>query len=359
MTEPLDEFDRSLRDRIGAAEARVQVPTPAPAGGAAAPGPSRWVRPALFLATAAVAVVLAVVVIGQLPDRSVGDATPSPSAVGSSLAPGPISASARDGDFVLTLSSPRSVWTTEDAIEITAVLSYDGDEAEVAIGGACGPIAFDLVQVAGGSAAMGYAQCEPYISYPLGPDTPLVRPFQKSGELRAEPPFDRAFFEDPELHLPPGRWRATAILDFGYPQGSGFRTLEVSVEFDVVEVMGSPGPSAVATAPPVSSSPPESSRTPAPTFDDDPPVLTGIFEGDPDLEGGCAWLRDDAGRRWEIIWPAGYRDMFRDGVAVLVENGEAFAEAGDTITVRGHRPSGLASFCMVGILYQADSVRIP
>jgi hypothetical protein len=258
MPEPLDEFDRSLRDRIGAAEARVRVSSTAPAGGAAALGQSRWVRPVLVAATAAVAVVLAVLVIGQLPDPSVGDATPSPSAVQSSLTPSPVSASARDGDFVLTLSSPRSLWTTQDAIEITATLNYDGDEPEVEIGGACGPIVFDLRQVSGGNAAMGYAQCEPYISYPLGPDTPLVRPFEKSGELREEPPFDRAFFEDPELHLPPGRWSATAILEFDYPQGSGFRTLQVSIEFEVVQPAAAPSGGASTSPEPTPATPSES-----------------------------------------------------------------------------------------------------
>jgi hypothetical protein len=312
----------------------------------------------LVLSTAAVAVVLAVLFIGQLPDRSVGDATPSPSAVGSSLAPGPISASARDGDFVLTLSSPRSVWTTEDAIEITAILSYDGDEAEVAIGGACGPIAFDLVQVAGGSAEMGYAQCEPYISYPLGPDMPLVRPFEKSGELRDEPPFDRAFFEDPELHLPPGRWSASAILDFDYPQGSGFRTLEVSIEFDVLEAEGSPGPSAVATEPAGTSTPiPSEPTASASPFDDNPASLTGVLSGDRDLEGGCVWLRDSSGANWEVIWPDGYRDAFRNSVPVLLHDGEVVASEGDVVTVTGQRSTG-GSWCMVGILYEARTVLI-
>jgi hypothetical protein len=247
MPEPLDEFDRSLRDRISAAEARVRVSSTAPAGGTAAPGPSRWLRPALVLATAAVAVVLAVVVIGQLPDRTIGDATPSPSAWEG------VSASVRNGDFVLTLSSPRSMWSTKDAIEITATLTYDGHEPEVEIGGGSGPVVFSLVQLEGGDAVLGGGQDLPCLRYQLEPEAPLVWPFQKAGGIADEPPFDLAFFQDPELHLPPGRWEVRAALHYGDAECGDPQQLEVSIVLDVLEAAGSPGPSAVATEPPVSS----------------------------------------------------------------------------------------------------------
>jgi hypothetical protein len=486
MTEPLDEFDRSLHDRIGAAEARVQVSSTPPDGRSAEPVASRWLRPALVMGTAAVAVVLAVLVIGQLPNRPFGGATPSPTnpytaqtrdgdfvltvsvpratwvegesipisstlsyfgdgelalwGTGTSvtfearqisggddhrfapehlpcvgpqpiqhgtpvvrdyalpregeppLAPGRweitatsqftvggcggdghllsvtiaidiepngVSASARNGDFVLTLYSPRSTWTTEDAIEITATLNYDGDEPEVEIGGGGGPIVFSLVQLEGGNAVLGGGQDLPCLRYQLGPNAPLVWPFQKAGGVDEEPPFDRAFFDDPELHLPPGRWEVRAVLEYGDQDCGDWQQLVVSVTLDVLEAEGPPGPSAVATDPPVSSAPAvPASSAPSPTLDGIPASVTGILDGDPQLEGGCVWLRDQAGTVWEVNWPKGYEATFRDGSAVLVSDGEVVATAGDRITVYGSRPSGAGSHCQVGIVYEAKSVLI-
>jgi hypothetical protein len=351
MTEPRDAFDATLRDRIAAAESRVQVTSLPPDGPSAEPRNARWLRPALMVATAAGAFVLAIFVIGQLPDRSTGGATPSPSAAAG------LSASVRNGDFVLTLSSPRSTWTSEDAIEITATLSYDGDEPEVEIGGGGGPVVFSLVQLEAGDAVLGGGQDLPCLRYALGPDAPLVWPFQKAGAVHGEPPFDLAFFQDPELQLPPGRWEVRAVLQYGIGDCSDLE-LVASIQLDVLEAEGSPGPSAVATEPPISSLPADRSPTPAPTPDVDRASVTGVLEGDPQIVGGCIWLRDQAGTAWEVIWPKGYEATFQDGSAVIVADGEVVATAGDRMTVYGNRPSGAGSLCMVGIVYEADSVLI-
>ena len=240
MPEQHDPFDSTLRDRIGAAEARVRVRSGPPDGLPAEPSTAHWLRPALVLATAAAAVMLAVFVIGQFPGRPTGDATPRPSPVDG------ISASARNGDFLFTLFSPRSTWTTEDAIEITATLSYDGAQPAVEIGGGGGPVVFSLLQLEGGDAVLGGGQDLPCLRYSLGPNSPLVWPFQKAGGINDEPPFDGAFFEDPQLRLPPGRWEVRAFLEYGVGDCSDL-VLEVSIILDVVESEGSPGPSIVAT----------------------------------------------------------------------------------------------------------------
>jgi hypothetical protein len=182
--------------------------------------------------------------------------------------------------------------------------------------------------------------------------------FQKSGGIDEEPPFDRAFFEDPDLRLAPGRWEVRAALEYGDPDCGNIQTLTVSISLAVLEAGGSPGPSAVATEPPVSSSPPDRSPTPVPTPGEDRASVTGVLEGDPHLEGGCVWLRDQAGTAWEVIWPKGYEATFRDGSAVLVADGEVVATVGDRITVYGNRPSGAGSHCMVGIVYEAESILI-
>ena len=351
MPEPNDEFDTTLRDRIGAAEARVRVSSTPPAEPSAAPRSALWLRPALVLATAAAGAVLAIVVIGQLPDRSAGDGTPSPSAEDG------VSASARSGDFVLTLSSPRSTWTTEDDVQVTATLSYEGNEPEVEIGGGGGPVVFSLRQLEGGNAVLGGGQDLPCLRYAVGPDSPLVWPFEKSGAVSEEPPFNLAFFQEPGLQLPPGRWEARAFLQYGVGKCGDLR-LEVSIQLDVLEGAGPPGPSAAATEPPGTSSPEPSYRATPNPESDGPAAITGVLAGDEQLEGGCFWLRDASGIRWEILWPDGYRTTFRDGAPVLLRDGRIVAEAGYEVTVRGRSPSGVGSHCMVGIVYEADTVEV-
>jgi hypothetical protein len=255
-----------------------------------------------------------------------------------------VEAQARNGDLILTLSSPKSVWTTEEAIEIVATLRYVGDQDQLDLRGGGGPIQFSLWQLEGGDAVLGGGQSEPCRQYPVGPHSPLVFPFAKFGVVDDEPPFDRAFFDEPRLLLPPGRWEARAWLQYGIGECDDLN-LEVTIEIDVVER----GPSPVPTDEPLPS-------------DNDPPNVRGVLEGDANLEGGCVWLRDAANNRWEILWPDGYSSEFSGdlpvggNVPVIVRDGEVIARNGDLVTVSGHRPPGAGSHCMVGTVYQANEV---
>jgi hypothetical protein len=100
------------------------------------------------------------------------------------------------------------------------------------------------------------------------------------------------------------------------------------------------------------------SPSPAPTRPPigNPSTVSGILHGDPQLEIGCIWLRDDSGNAWEIIWPEPYREVFRDGQPVLLREGQVVARPGDRITVSGAIATDRGSWCMVGIPYQATAV---
>jgi hypothetical protein len=86
--------------------------------------------------------------------------------------------------------------------------------------------------------------------------------------------------------------------------------------------------------------------------------LVGTLGGDRDLETGCAWLTDSTGKRWEVLWPEGYRIAFPAGPdPVLTGPGdEIVARAGDTVAVHGAPPTGLGSHCMVGELFEATQL---
>jgi hypothetical protein len=68
------------------------------------------------------------------------------------------------------------------------------------------------------------------------------------------------------------------------------------------------------------------------------------------------WLRDAAGDQWEVLWPDGYSPEFQGGIPVIVREGDVVASEGDLITVSGHRPPGLGSHCMIGIVFEATDV---
>lgn len=112
-----------------------------------------------------------------------------------------------------------------------------------------------------------------------------------------------------------------------------------SIFFGRPESVG-PSPSPIPSRPPIGN----------------PSTVTGILHGDPQLEIGCIWLRDDSGTAWEIIWPEPYRQEFRDGQPVVLREERVVARAGDRITVRGAIPTARGSWCMVGIPYEATAV---
>ena len=123
------------------------------------------------------------------------------------------SAQTADGDFRLTISAPRTVWRTDEVIELGATLEYFGTPRETTLrGSGSGPVVFSLVELTG-ERRMGAAYTSDCATHVIGVDDPIVTPYQKSGGYSADEPdaaFWEAFFADPELHLPPGQWRVTA-----------------------------------------------------------------------------------------------------------------------------------------------------
>lgn len=313
-------FDDRLRAELDALERSAPVSTSPAAVGQRSW--SRWLRPAAVAATAAAAVLIAMLLFGQLPDRSTGDATSSPVAG--------VMAQDRNGDLVLTLASPRSVWQLDEAIEITASLSYLGNQPSVSIGGGGGPVVFSLRQIQGGNAEMGGGQDLPCLPYPLGPETPLVWPFSKSGAIEAAP-FNRAFFEDPVLRLPPGRWEVRAWLQYGIGQCDDL-SLETTIEIEVV------GPL-----------PPSASSTPPMSVACQGALASGILSSDPDGNAVLILVEDQP--PVAIVWsgPSTYDVESMPVLTIYDRDGNALARAGDHITLGGGFNAGDTIFHACGI----------
>jgi hypothetical protein len=331
--------DDRLRSELEALE-RTAPTAAAPTHDLPAAG-MRWLRPALLGITALSAILVALLLTGQLPNRFTGASTQSPSAVTA------VEAQARNGDLLLTLSSPKSMWATDEAIEVVATLTFVGSGGDLLVffGAGSSPLVFNLRQLSAGDGVLEGDWDLVCRRFEIPRDAPLAQPFSKSGEIHELGPFDEAFFRDPDLHLPAGRWQVEVFIPDSGGADCGGPPMQTAIEIEVVD--REPAPVETEEALP---------------SDGDPASVTGVLEGDPNLESGCIWLRDAVGDRWEILWPDGYSAEFSGDlpaggtVPVILRNREVIARGGDLVTVSGHRPHGVGSHCMVGIVFAATEV---
>lgn len=150
----------------------------------------------------------------SVPSPSSG-VSPSPTASKSPVpattaSPGPATGSSEDGMFRLELSTPRGTYGPDDAIEPIATVTYLGPKSSETIYHAASPVGF-LIQEVGGARQMDGGMDEPCLNTAVERDVPIAYSFEKAGTT--EHGFDRAWYEDPVLHLPVGTWRIRAYLD--------------------------------------------------------------------------------------------------------------------------------------------------
>lgn len=99
--------------------------------------------------------------------------------------------------------------------------------------------------------------------------------------------------------------------------------------------------------------------TPTPA---DSATLTGTFEGDPQLEGGCAWLVVTGGPDADVadqvmpLFPEGYTVEFDPEVRLVGPDGQTIAAAGQELVIDGAPTEGMATACQVGPPYRVDEV---
>lgn len=135
-----------------------------------------------------------------------------------SSSPVPVSGTAEqvEGPFRLTLTLPRTTWSSGEAITGEAALALvDGDLAELGVAGN-GPLEF-MFQEVGGPREIGPAWDTVCASAQLAADSPITRPIRKSGGYSTDEPdadFYRSFFADPLVRLPAGDWDISAIAEF-------------------------------------------------------------------------------------------------------------------------------------------------
>ena len=149
---------------------------------------------------------------------------------------GPVRSEATQQGVALRLESPRSVVRAEDAIDVITSVVNERAEPQTLFSSSSGPVAFGITRLEDGlTAELDWEDdCAPH---ELAPGEPVDYPFQKSGSWSEEDPdadFMREYAADPDLHLPPGRWRIEARLhgvlgECGGPPVMLSTTIEVTV----------------------------------------------------------------------------------------------------------------------------------
>ena len=151
-------------------------------------------------AATAVALV-ALVVVG-------GCVAPAPSG---STGGDPVDRRAEDKGFLLTTHLPTSTFDAGTAIPLETMLTYTGPAPKATLrGSGSGPVSMSYTELTGAHRSMGgvmTADCAPH-DFARGVPA-LVRPVKSWAASQNDP--NHAFFvawgDDPELHLPAGRWR--------------------------------------------------------------------------------------------------------------------------------------------------------
>jgi hypothetical protein len=116
---------------------------------------------------------------------------------------------------VLQVGSTR--YAANQPIDASATLTYLGPEAGVdLVGSGSGLVIFSVKQLDGGL-DLGGGQTADCQTSRLDRDRPMLARFKKSGGWTGEDPnaaFLEAYFNDPVLRLPRGRWQITAAAEF-------------------------------------------------------------------------------------------------------------------------------------------------
>ena len=139
-------------------------------------------------------------------------ASPSGSA-GATAAPALVaSASAELAGYRVTITTDRTEFRAADAVPISTTLTYLGPAAASAWwGSGSGPIRFLVEQLDGPLRTGGLMTADCGGPHPMPRGVGSTIPFVKSGSATDMPD---GWFDDPQIHLPPGLWRITAETAF-------------------------------------------------------------------------------------------------------------------------------------------------
>lgn len=122
---------------------------------------------------------------------------------------------------------------------------------------------------------------------------------------------------------------------------------------DPTEAPSESPPTASASSTPSTSLTPASEQ-PSPEEPIDGERLTGTLGADT-VEGGCGYLQDEAGTRYEVLYPDGWQ-LTLTPLELRDPDGTVVARGGDEVTVIGEEATDMASICQIGPIFRATAV---
>lgn len=245
-----DRFDAELHDRLDRLTSAVPVESTdvlATARRTSPIGRTTWRSPVGLSAAPLLAVAVLVIVGAGL--ISLG--RPGGPASSDGGGAGPVSATATDGPFELTIRADHGRYAATDPISLEASLVYTGPDPEIQIShGYGGPTAFGVVEpVYGIEMSAGWlSSCN---SSTLKPGIALTTPFGKSGDVANDDPqadFKKQFLTDPILRLPPGTWHIYALSAFSIGGCTPDQQHQIRAEI-TIEVVGPEATTPATSAP--------------------------------------------------------------------------------------------------------------
>jgi hypothetical protein len=146
----------------------------------------------------------------------------------------PIDVEGRDAGFALSMRVDSDVVDAGAAIDVSAILTWEGAAPAATIwGSAGGPVSFGIEQLDGKIVLIPIndAACATHDYAHL---VPVAIPFQKSGGFTENDPnaaFYRTYFADPVLRLPAGHWKVSASAS-GYVAPCDMNAPEVAINLE-------------------------------------------------------------------------------------------------------------------------------
>ena len=276
----MSDLDRELADRLERLAAAVPVragsldPVHVGAVQARQQVRMRWLTP--FVALVVVLLLAGLVGVGGL-----------------NLVNGPISATTRQGDFELAITSAKARYRPGEAISIEGSLTYRGTEPSVRVGDSFGsggearlvhfgvtepvPVDGGTIELSGGVSRLVCDMTE------MHRDTPRIASFVKAGGTSL--PIADAWFKEP-LRLTPGTWHPYAQARVGLGGCAETVDLRVQLEITVAGSEVTAGPSDPAPSFTEAALSSMDAPSPAPTLDASAPASSPVATPGPLWHGG-------------------------------------------------------------------------
>jgi hypothetical protein len=146
------------------------------------------------------------------------------------------------GAFELTTRSEHGQYAPQEAIGVTATLTYKGPEETIDIshdGGTWGgaPISFGVEEPVSGNLKLAPISDLMCAGSTLKRGSPFEVPFAKAGSFSDAGPMQstyEAYFKDPVLRLPAGTWHVYALADLGLGHGCVDHSIKLTATITIV-----------------------------------------------------------------------------------------------------------------------------